>query len=131
MRKKAKFKFVKTIPDSLEERVVYITTHYNTAVHKCMCGCGNEVVTPISPKDWELFYDGESISLYPSIGNWSFECQSHYWIRNSEVIWAKKWSKNRIDYNRKADEFNRKGSDKKSKSKGAFWRQLFSFLHML
>jgi len=28
------------------------------------------------------------ISLHPSIGNWSFECRSHYWIRNNQVVWA-------------------------------------------
>jgi hypothetical protein len=35
-----------------------------------------------------LAFDGESISLYPSIGNWNFACQSHYWIRRNEVRWA-------------------------------------------
>ena len=123
-----KYKFVKTIPDLIEESVVYITTHYNTAVHKCMCGCGNEVVTPISPNDWELNYNGESISIYPSIGNWRFECQSHYWIRGSEVIWAEKWSKNRINFNRRLDKINREVEVKLTSTKKSFWKQMFSFL---
>ncbi len=129
MRKKAKFEFVETIPEFLEDSVVYITIHYNTAVHKCMCGCGNEVVTPISPNDWELNYNGESISLYPSIGNWGFKCQSHYWIKDCKVIWAEKWSQNRIDSNRKIDSMNRERNTYGTSSKKSFWKQMLSFLN--
>jgi hypothetical protein len=84
-------KFVEIIPDELEEGVLYITIEYCTAIHKCVCGCGNEVVTPLSPKDWRLTFDGKSVSLYPSIGNWGFECQSHYWIKNNNVLFVEKW----------------------------------------
>jgi len=63
---------------------------FGTVVHKCCCGCGNEVVTPLSQTDWQLSFDGESISLYPSIGNRNFKCKSHYWIKNNNVIWCKK-----------------------------------------
>ena len=68
-------KFVRSIPKGLKKRTLYISTSYNTVVHECCCGCGEEVVTPVSPTDWRLTYDGKSISLYPSIGNWSFDCQ--------------------------------------------------------
>jgi hypothetical protein len=50
------------------------------------------VVTPFTPKDWELRFDGETVSLSPSIGNWSFACQSHYWIRWNRIEWAPRWS---------------------------------------
>ena len=126
MGNKVRFKFVETIPNNLEDGIVYITTHYNTAIHKCMCGCGNEVVTPLSPNDWKLIYDGETVSLYPSIGNWSFDCQSHYWIRENKVIWAEKWSKDRIKENREADIINRKYGNS-IKKKTSFWEKLFSF----
>ena len=96
-------KFVGSIPKRLKNRTLYISTSYNTVLHKCCCGCGEEVVTPISPTDWRLTYDGKSISLYPSIGNWSFDCRSHYWIRNSTVKWARKWSKKKIENKRKRD----------------------------
>jgi Family of unknown function (DUF6527) len=33
-------------------------------------------------------FDGRSISLDPSIGNWGFQCRSHYWIKNNRVVWA-------------------------------------------
>ncbi len=76
-------KFVEFIPDRIEDGLLYISVQYCTAIHKCVCGCGNEVVTPLSPTDWRLTFDGISISLYPSIGNWNFDCQSHYWIKNN------------------------------------------------
>ena len=82
--------FVKTIPEDLEELTLYVSMDYATVVHMCCCGCGQEVVTPLSPTDWTLIYDGVSISLSPSIGNWGFECRSHYWISKSKVRWAKR-----------------------------------------
>lgn len=133
MRQEVKFKFVVTMPDSIDEGTVYITTHYNTAIHKCMCGCGNEVVTPLSPNDWHFCYNGESISLSPSIGNWSFECQSHYWIESGQVVWAQSWSKHRIEKNRKADILSR-GLKGKYVGKTKWWTsilyRLISFLHI-
>lgn len=96
-------KFVEFIPENIEKEVIYISIPYSTAVHKCCCGCGNKVVTPISPTDWKLIFDGKSISLHPSIGNWGFKCQSHYWIKNNKVEWAAKWNKDMIDAGRKKD----------------------------
>lgn len=88
--------FVEFMPEVLEEQTLYVSMQYATVIHKCCCGCGNEVVTPLSPTDWKLIFDGKTISLVPSIGNWSFECQSHYWIKNSIVTWAPKWSQEEI-----------------------------------
>ena len=84
-------KFVEYIPDELESGVLYISMNYCTAVHKCVCGCGNEVVTPISRKGWKLSFDGETISLTPSIGSWNLACKSHYFITNNTVRFARKW----------------------------------------
>lgn len=97
------YKFVDAIPENLEERTLYIAMDFATAVHKCCCGCGKEVVTPLSPTDWKLTYNGVSISLTPSIGNWSFECQSHYWIDQNRVKWAEQWSKEQIKLGRAHD----------------------------
>jgi hypothetical protein len=83
--------FVEIIPDHIEEGTLYISIKYCTAIHKCACGCGNEVVTPISPTGWQLSFDGKSVSLYPSIGNYNINCQSHYWIIHNKVRRAKKW----------------------------------------
>jgi hypothetical protein len=72
--------------------------------------CGNEVVTPFSPTDWELTFDGKTISLYPSIGNWSLRCQSHYWITKNKVEWIPKWDKRQKN---------------KKKGRGSFFGRLF------
>lgn len=88
--------FVEYVPEDPAEGTIYVSLPFATAIHKCCCGCGNEVVTPLSPTDWTLIFDGESVSLYPSIGNWSFPCRSHYWIRCSEAVWAPRWSRRKI-----------------------------------
>ncbi|MBN2068426.1 MAG: hypothetical protein JW739_02205 [Opitutales bacterium] len=96
-------KFVEFIPQEIEEGVLYISVEYGTARHKCCCGCGSHVITPITPTDWKLIYDGETVSLSPSIGSWNLPCQSHYFIRNNKVIWAQKWSKKEISQGRMID----------------------------
>ena len=101
---KLKHEFVEYIPDNIKNGTIYVSVTFATAVHKCCCGCGQEVVTPISPTDWKLIFDGETISLYPSIGNWGFPCQSHYWIDGGEIVWAKKWSPEQIAAGYKAQE---------------------------
>ena len=80
--------------------VVYVSVTYATAVHKCCSGCGNKVVTPISPTDWTLIFDRDTISLDPSIGNWSLPCKSHYWIRRNRVEWAPQWTRKQIEAGR-------------------------------
>ena len=94
------FEFVQAIPRKLEGETFYISTDYSTIVHSCCCGCGHEVVTPLSPTDWKLIFDGISISLSPSIGNWSLPCQSHYWIVENKVEWADQWSSKQIEAGR-------------------------------
>src|SRR5947207_15630379 len=89
--------FVEYIPEVLQEATLYISIRFATAVHKCVCGCGSEVVTPLSPRDWKLIFDGETVSLDPSIGNWSFRWQSHYWIQRNRVVWARRWRKREIE----------------------------------
>ena len=104
MKKIAKLtpRFVEFIPEVIEEGILYVSMEYATVIHKCCCGCGNEVVTPLSPTDWKLIFDGRAITLDPSIGNWGFPCQSHYWIRGNSVRWAGRWSRKRIEASRRA-----------------------------
>ena len=102
MSQQASFRheFVEFIPEELEEGVLYVSIPYATAVHLCACGCGREVPTPISPTDWKMIFDGATVSLDPSIGNWSFPCRSHYWIRRGRVRWARKWSPEKVEAGR-------------------------------
>jgi len=95
--------FAEFIPESLEEGVVYVSMPYATAVHRCFCGCGAKVVTPITPTDWQLKFDGDSVSLDPSVGSWSLACRSHYWLEGGRVVWAAKWTQRMIDRQRSRD----------------------------
>jgi hypothetical protein len=97
------YEFVEYIPNDLKDGTIYVSLAFAIVAHKCCCGCGNEVITPISPTDWQLTFDGESISLYPSIGNWNFECKSHYWIIRNRVKWARRWSQKEIESGRAHD----------------------------
>lgn len=73
-------------PRVLEEGILYISEECELAAHKCCCGCGEDVITPLNPARWRLNRHGGRVSLRPSIGNWKFACRSHYWIRNNRVI---------------------------------------------
>jgi len=95
--------FTDDIPQIIENGEIYISTEYATASHLCCCGCGERVVTPISPTDWKLIFNGETISLHPSIGNWSFDCKSHYWIKNNQIIWASQMTAKEISAVRQTD----------------------------
>ncbi|WP_414641979.1 DUF6527 family protein [Brevundimonas sp.] len=96
--------FVEFIPAKREEDVLYVSIPFATCVHSCFCGCGTKVVTPLSPVGWQLFFDGETVSLTPSVGNWSFDCQSHYWVERNSVRWAAGWSRQQIEDNRLRDQ---------------------------
>lgn len=94
---------VEFIPEQLEDGWIYISQRYSTATHRCCCGCGCEVVTPIGPADWSLEIVNGTVTLRPSIGNWSLPCRSHYLIRQGKVVWAREMSRDEIEYGRHRD----------------------------
>ncbi len=94
--------FVHYMPDTLQERVLYVSLDFATASHLCACGCGQVVVTPLGPTDWVLIFNGDTVSLFPSIGSWNLPCQSHYWFRENRIQWAATWSKSKIEAARAA-----------------------------
>jgi hypothetical protein len=96
-------RFVKAFPDQLENGILYVSMEFGTAAHLCFCGCGSEVYTRFSPRDWSMTFNGDTVSLKPSIGNWSFPCQSHYVLSGGRVHWADRWSPERIKVGRDAD----------------------------
>lgn len=129
--------FVDAIPEKIEHGKIYISMEFATAVHNCACGCGLEVVTPFAPTDWKLTFDGVSISLSPSIGNWSFPCRSHYWIRNNKVQWAGEWSPQEIAAGRANDRNNKQrqfsdaetaGNSLSAKGKTGWWSRIMGWL---
>jgi hypothetical protein len=99
--------FVEFVPKELEEGVLYISIPYKTVVHRCACGCGSKITTPLSRVRWRLTYDGETVSLHPSIGNWSYPCQSHYWVHANRIEWAGKLSREKIEAGRARDRADR------------------------
>ncbi|PVY40873.1 DUF6527 family protein [Pontibacter virosus] len=117
--KTVRHEFVEYIPEELEKGVVYISVAYGIVAHSCCCGCGMEVSTPLSPTDWKLTYDGESISLYPSIGNWNFSCKSHYWITNNRIKWAGQWSATKIKEGQQQEKYEKAVYYEKKKAKAS------------
>lgn len=103
---KAKYlvpQFVESFPDMLEPGELYLAMEFATAAHLCACGCGNKVITPFSPTDWQMSFDGETVSLKPSIGNWTLRCRSHYWVRAGRIEWAGDMSQEAINAGRTWD----------------------------
>lgn len=96
-------RFVRNVPRELEPGVLYISMGYATAAHACCCGCGERVVTPFTPTDWRIMFDGESVTLNPSVGNWNQDCRSHYVIERNRVIKCDRWSDARIKAERRRD----------------------------
>lgn len=64
-------------------------------------------MTPLSPADWRLTFDG-TVSISPSIGNWQYPCQSHYFIRSNEVVWAKRFTPGQIKASQRRDTEDRR-----------------------
>ena len=96
-------RFVETFPEPLEPGVLYVSMEFGSAAHSCCCGCGEEGVTPLTPTDWNITYDGETITLHPSVGSWTLPCRSHYVIRRNRVIEAPPWSDAEVAAERRRD----------------------------
>lgn len=86
--KKYKIEFVDRIPKELKDGILYVCIECKVIIHKCACGCGEKTVTPIDKENgWTMKYDGQTITLRPSIGNFSMNCKSHYYITDNKVEW--------------------------------------------
>lgn len=96
--------FVEHIPDTLKPGILYISMEYATAAHSCCCGCGEEIITPFTPTDWRMTFDGDSVSISPSIGNWTLDCSSHYVIKQGRIIEAAPWTDVQVASERERDE---------------------------
>ena len=81
--------YVEQFPDELQEGVLYISEEFSLTAHKCPCGCGEDVYLKLGPAKWRLSKNSDStVSLDPSVGNWNYQCKSHYWIRRNRVVGA-------------------------------------------
>lgn len=95
--------YVDSIPANLEGGVLYISLVRRTASHLCPCGCESRVVTPLKPAKWQITERDGLVSLWPSIGLWQKPCQSHYWIRDNEVVWSRAFTQREIRSVQKRD----------------------------
>src|SRR4051812_4233563 len=102
-RRHFEHRFVQNIPEKLEPGILYISMEYATAAHSCFCGCGEEVVTPFSPTDWKLVFDGETVCLWPSVGSWTLRCRSHYGLDRGRIVEAGDWSEAAVAAERRRD----------------------------
>lgn len=94
--------FVDYIPANLEQGVLYVALDFGAVIHLCADGCGERISTPLHPAQWSLTYDGNAVSLSPSVGSGS-RCGSHYWIRNGEVRWCQPMSQEQFKRGRERD----------------------------
>ena len=121
-------RYVKAVPSSLEEGVLYISS-YGSAIHSCCCGCGSEVVTPLGPAQWQLTKERYTVTLRPSVGSWNLPCQSHYLITRNKVEWAAKFSPEQIAANQRAD--NAAKHAHYDVPKAGFWKGIRNWLKKL
>ena len=112
--------FVTSFPRELEPGHLYVSAQFSTAAHLCACGCGREVVTPLSPAQWVLTFDG-TVSMRPSIGNWALPCQSHYVIDHGTIRWARGFTRDEIQRNRESDH---RILDAVHAARDGWWRRL-------
>ena len=50
-----------------------------------------------------MIFDGDTVSLSPSVGNWTLDCRSHYVIKRGRVIEAGPWSDEQVASERLRD----------------------------
>lgn len=117
------YKAVEFIPERLENGIIYVSAPYKIAAHNCCCGCGEQVITPINPTDWSISIKNNQVTLYPSIGNWSYSCRSHYWIRNGRIIWSAQMSEEQIKQGRNIDrQIKERYFNEINKNKNWWWQ---------
>lgn len=120
------------IPKELKPGLLYVSEEFGAAVHLCACGCGSKVSTPLGPTEWTLKETGGGPSLRPSIGNWQFPCQSHYWIDQGNIVWSRKWTPEQVAAGRRAEEARRKAyHDALDRKRDGILRRLWRWLRRL
>ncbi|MDB5824999.1 MAG: hypothetical protein JWR21_3703 [Herminiimonas sp.] len=117
--------YVVHLPEQLEAGVLYISEEFSLAAHLCCCGCGEEVSLPLNPARWSILRSRTgAVSVCPSVGNWKYNCGSHYWIRENQVIDAGPMSARAIEQVIERDKRDRNGyvALKNSSEKLSWWQ---------
>lgn len=95
--------YVESFPNVLEDGILYVSRRFSTACHRCCCGCGTKIVTPLRPTEYRLTDNAGKVTLHPSVGNWNHLCRSHYVIHNGRVLQAGNMDQAQIDAGRAYD----------------------------
>lgn len=95
--------FVDTIPEKLQDGILYVSEECRVDLHNCACGCGEEVSTPLGRTAYQLSIEGGAASIWPSIGNHDFACASHYVIKQGTIVWTGRMSRIEIEAGRERD----------------------------
>jgi hypothetical protein len=121
--------YVESFPGDLEDGVLYISRKFRTACHRCCCGCGTKIITPIRPTEYRLTEREGLVSLHPSVGNWNHPCESHYVIRDNCVLWAEGMTKAAIARGRAFDEAEK--AQYFSQRRVGWWRNVWGWITRL
>lgn len=114
--------FVESIPDTLEPGVLYISERFRVTQHLCACGCGSVVNASLSPARWSLQVADGAVTMTPSFGNFSFDCKSHYWIRNNRIIPAATYTEEEIQEAREMDAAASRAQFEKPPARASGWK---------
>ncbi len=121
----------KYIPKELQDGILYVSEEYKVAVHRCACGCGSKVTTPLGPAEWTFSEHGGLPSLSPSIGNWQLPCRSHYVIRSGRVLWAAQWSEEQVAAGRQREQRKREAYYRELDKKRGIWWAFWNWVRKL
>lgn len=86
---------VERLPENPVEHVLYVSHKFEMTLHRCACGCGHKVFTFLGDGH-EVIGHQNSPTVIPSIGVWDAKCRSHYFIERGKVVWASKFSEEKI-----------------------------------
>lgn len=113
------------MPLSPSPHVLYVSVKHRLVVHLCACGCRAKTVLPLSPADWQLVYDGKTVSIRPSIGNLQLPCRSHYFIVRSRTEWARRMTTGEALVARAANLRAKEKEVRRSRPLGGWWSRWF------
>ena len=116
--------WVEDLPEVMERGKVYISIKHRLTEHLCACGCKAEVSLPLGRSDWRIEYDGETVSLRPSVGNWRLPCGSHYIIRESRTQWCRAWSPEEVIAGRIRDRQKKEWDIKRKLKERVWWKRI-------
>jgi hypothetical protein len=69
------------------------------------------------------------VTLHPSVGNWNHPCQSHYVIRDNQILWAGRMSRAAIKRGRARDDAEK--ARYLSKLGRGWWWKLWAWIRSL